>query len=75
MNGAVVSPAMDAVLTMCPSLPPASMRGRNARTPWMTPHRFTLMTHCQSARVCSCTAPMTATPALLQSTCAAPNAS
>ena len=75
MNCAVVRPAIDAVLTMCPSSPPASMRGRNSRTPWITPQRFTLMTHCQSARVCSCTAPITATPALLQSTWAAPNAS
>ena len=75
MNGAVVRPAIDAVLTMWPSSPPASMRGRKARTPWITPHRFTLMTHCQSASVCSCTAPITATPALLHSTCAAPKAS
>jgi hypothetical protein len=74
MNGAVVRPAMEAVLTICPSSPPASILGRNARTPWITPHRFTLMTHCQSARVCSCAAPITATPALLQTTWAAPNA-
>src|SRR5205823_13168451 len=64
MNGAVVRPAIDAVLTMCASSPPANIRGTNARTPWMTPHRFTSMTHCQSASECSCTAPMTATPAL-----------
>src|SRR5215472_13127147 len=72
MNGVVVRPAIDAVLTMCPASPPASMRGRKARTPWMTPQRFTLMTHCQSAIECSCTAPITSTPALLQSTWAAP---
>ncbi len=75
MNAEVVSPAIDAVFTTWPSSPPASIRGTNARTPWMTPHRFTSMTHFQSARVCSCTAPMTATPALLQRTWAAPNAS
>ena len=53
MNGAVVRPAMDEVLTMCASSPLASIRGTKARTPWMTPHRFTLMTHCQSASECS----------------------
>ena len=52
---AVVSPAIDAVLTMWPSSPPASMRGRKARTPWITPQRLTPITHCQSASVCSCT--------------------
>ena len=74
MNGAVVRPAIEAVLTMCPSSPPASMRGTKARTPWITPQRFTPITHCQSASECSWTAPITATPALLQTTWAAPKA-
>ena len=73
MNAEVVSPAIDAVLTKWPSSPPASIRGRNARTPWITPQRLTLITHCQSASVCSWTAPITATPALLHTTWAAPN--
>src|SRR5262249_36843128 len=73
MNGAVVSPAIDAVLTMWASSPPASMRGRKARTPWITPQRLTLMTQCQSASECSCAAPTPAPPALLHRTWAAPN--
>src|SRR5215468_4304588 len=74
MNGAVVSPAIDAVFTTCPSSPPASMRGRKTRTPWITPQRLTLITHCQSASVCSWMAPITATPALLHITWVAPKA-
>src|SRR5262245_16177628 len=74
MYGAVVSPAIDAVFTKWPSSPPAIMRGRNVRTPWITPQRLTLITHCQSASVCSWMAPMTATPALLHTMWAAPNA-
>src|SRR5207249_3585436 len=42
------SPAIDAVLTMCPGSFCAIMRGRNASSPWMTPQRFTPSTHCQS---------------------------
>ena len=52
----------------------ASMRGTKARTPWITPQRFTPITHCQSASVCSCDGAAPPTPALLQSTWTAPNA-
>ena len=37
---------MEAVFTMWPS-PWAVRMGRKARTPWMTPQRFTPNTHCQ----------------------------
>ena len=74
MNGAATSPASDAVFTMWPS-PWASSMGRNTRMPWMTPHRLTPSTHSQSAVVRSCISPPPPTPALLQTTWTAPNAS
>ena len=70
------SPATDAVLTMCPSSPPASMRGTKARTPCTTPIRLTPMIHCQSARLVSQAGTRSAgaaTPALLHNTCTPPN--
>src|SRR5882724_722079 len=51
------------------------MRGTNASTPWMTPQRLTPSTHCQSRCVAVSRPPQAATPALLQSTCTAPNVS
>src|SRR5437762_11903173 len=69
------SPAIDAVLTMCPGSFCAIMRGRNASSPWMTPQRFTPSTHCQSRCVAVSSPPQSATPALLQSTWTRPKAS
>src|SRR5438093_2123385 len=67
-----MSPAIEAVLTMCPSLFRAVIRGTNASMPWITPQRFTPSTHCQSRCVAVSSPPQTATPALLQRTCTAP---
>ena len=41
--------AIEATFTTCPSSPVARMRGTNARTPWITPHRFTSSTRCHSS--------------------------
>src|SRR6267378_1705906 len=60
---------------MCAGSPRAIMRGTKASTPWMTPQRLTPRTHCQSRCVAVSSAPHAATPALLQRTCTAPNAS
>src|SRR5258708_294328 len=67
---------MDAVLTTWPSSC-CSSNGTNDRTPCTTPQKFTPTTHCQSARLASQTeAPLvSATPALLHTTCTAPNVS
>ena len=52
MNGSPLArPASDDVLTMCAGCPWASSLGRNAWTPWTTPHRFTPSTHRQSSSV------------------------
>ena len=52
------------------------MIGRKVRTPWMTPQRFTPMIQFQSSSVFAQVGPHApATPALLQTTCTAPNAS
>src|SRR5690606_19983912 len=71
MLGGLSRPAMLAVLTMWPRqaaslLAAASIMGVNRRTPWITPHRFTPSTHCQSATVFSHTSPPEPTPALLK---------
>ena len=44
-------PATDAVFTMCPGSPWASMRGTKARMPWITPQRSTPTTQSQSSSV------------------------
>ena len=71
----MISPATEAVLTMWPS--PCSMkRGMKVRVPWMTPQRFTSMTHCHSRSDSSQGARVEPeTPALLQTTWAAPKRS
>ncbi len=68
-------PAIDAVLTMWPSVPWDSMMGTNTRRPWMTPHRLTPNTHSQSALVLSQGVTPAPTPALLNNRWTAPNAS
>ena len=60
---------------MWPSSPWRSRIGVKTRTPWMTPQRFTPSAQRQSCSVDSHTTPSGATPALLQTTCTAPNAS
>src|SRR5579875_1473748 len=75
MPGPERSPAIDAVLTTCPSSPCRSRIGTNVRMPWITPQRLTPRIHSQSASVTSQASPPTDTPALLQTTCTAPKAS
>ncbi len=67
-NGAPDRPATEEVLTMCPSVPWASIRGTNARMPWRMPHRLAPSTNSKSATGRSQMSPPTNTPALLQST-------
>src|SRR5207248_1293889 len=67
-----MSPAIEAVLTMCPPSPPAIIRGTNVSIPWITPQRLTPRTHCQSRCVARSSPPHAATPALLQRTWTAP---
>src|SRR5262245_8163148 len=58
---------------MCPSVSWSIMIGRNVRTPWMTPIRFTPSTQRQSSRVLlQLGNPLVPTPALLQTTWTAP---
>ena len=54
----------------------ASITGTNALMPWMTPHTLTASAHSQSRSSCSHIAPSAPAPmpALLQTTCTAPNA-
>ncbi len=68
-----MSPAMDAVFTTCPGCFWATMRGTKASTPWITPQRLTPIAHSQSLWVTASRPPQRATPALLQTTCTAPN--
>ena len=72
--GSAVRPAIDAVLTMCPS-PCSVMIGRNARTPWITPYRLIPSTQSHSVSGPVHALPLPATPALLHSTWAAPKRS
>ena len=75
LNGVVARPAIDTVFTTWPSVPAASMRGTNARTPCTMPMTFTPSVHSKSASVHSHIRPPWNTPALLHSTCTAPNVS
>src|SRR5438132_12565492 len=68
MNGAATRPATEAVFTMCASVCCIS-NGTQARTPWITPHRFTPITHSQVDSGTSHDKPPPPTPALLQKTC------
>ena len=61
------------MFTICFSPGCASILGRNASTPLITPQRFTPSTHSQSLRVRVSRPPITSTPALLQSTWQAPS--
>src|SRR5437588_3284479 len=72
MKGAATRPATDAVFTMCPSGWPIS-RGANVRTPWITPQRLTPITHSHVVSGTSHDNPPPPTPALLHTTCTAPN--
>src|SRR5579862_4344796 len=63
---------MLAVLTMWPS-PCSTRAGRKARTPWITPHRFTPSTHSQGSVGPNHGSDRLDTPALLHTTCTAPN--
>ena len=58
---------------MCPSSPEATMRGRKEATPCTTPCKFTPNTHIHSATESVACLPPPPTPALLHSTCTAPN--
>ena len=66
---------MEAVFTMCPPSRFCFRMGRNVCTPWMTPHRFTPSIQRQSSSVRSATGASGPMPALLQTTCTAPNVS
>ncbi|MCY1314523.1 hypothetical protein D9M70_651820 [compost metagenome] len=77
--GALTSPAIDAVLTMCPSYSgsfsaAASISGVKMRMPWMTLRRLTPSTHSQSCSLFSQISPPAPTPALLNSRWTVPNA-
>src|SRR6185436_2113907 len=67
-----MSPAIDAVLTMCPGTCWAIIRGTNVSMPWITPQRLTPTAHSQSRWVADSSPPQRATPALLHSTWTAP---
>src|SRR5579862_2796781 len=67
------SPATEAVFTMCPSCPSASIRGTKERTPCTTPMRLMSSVHFQSSIVAVQMGPATATPALLKTRWTAPN--
>src|SRR5213078_5147765 len=64
------------VLTTWPSSSCASITGTNALMPWMTPQTLTASAHSQSRASCSHIGPSAEgpMPALLQTTCTAPNA-
>src|ERR1035437_4277787 len=70
-------PFPEVVLTIQPSSPLATMVGTNALMPWITPQTFTASAHAQSLRSCSHMGPSAPAPmpALLHTTCTAPNAS
>ena len=55
--------------------PAVTIRGRNASTPWIGPHRSTSMIHRQSSWDISAIGPPTATPALPKTMSARPNQS
>src|SRR3990172_4326437 len=75
-TGPVIRPASEAVFTMCPSEPCRSITGTNVRTPWITPHRLTPITHSQSSAGTSHSVPLRGTtPALLHTMCTCPKAS
>src|SRR3954463_4307212 len=69
-------PLPEDVLMTCAGSPRAPIPGPNALMPWMTPHTFTAVAQPQSVRPYSHIAPSAPepTPALLHSTCTAPNA-
>ena len=68
------TPKTDEVLTRCPASC-SSSTGMNARTPFMTPSRFTPSTQSHSPGGHSHSGPCgPPTPALLHTTCTAPNA-
>ena len=75
MLGTGSRPPIEPVLTMCPPSALRSRIGRNVVTPWITPQRFTLISHRQSSRVAVRVGPAGPTPALLQTTCTAPKRS
>ena len=75
IRGGATSPAIEAVLTMCPPSGLARRIGRNTCTPWMTPYRFTPRIQCQSSMVRSLIAAIGPMPALLQTTCTVPYSS
>src|SRR5438876_1459938 len=75
-RGSERCPAIEAVLTTCPSVSCWSRMGTKVRMPWITPQRLTPSTHCQFSRVCCHERRKSPpTPALLQTTCTAPKAS
>src|SRR5215470_3741689 len=76
MNGADRSPAMEAVLTTCPSVSCFSISGTKVRMPCTTPHKLTPNPHSQFCNGWVQDGPKPPpTPALLQTICTAPNVS
>ncbi len=73
MNAGANKPATDAVLTMWPS-PCSISKGRKTRRPCSTLHRSTSITRFHSSTSNPATIPPPPTPALLHTTCTAPNA-
>ena len=71
--GVANSPATDTVLTMCPSVSCSIMRGTNSWMPCSTPHTFTPSSQAKSSSPRVHMWPPWKTPALLHSTCTAPN--
>ena len=69
------SPAIDAVLTICPPSACSTILGRNAWIPLITPYRLTPTTQSQSEGLISCALRIVTTPALLQITWAPPSSS
>src|SRR3954452_10686241 len=76
VGSGAMPPSPEEVLTMCPGVPAASIRGTKAWMPWNTPQTLTAKAHFQSLGSCSHIRPSAPepTPALLHSTCTAPKA-
>src|SRR6185312_11437012 len=71
--GPPTRPAPEAVLTIWPPSPCAAISGANVSTPCTTPRMLTAFCQSNSASLISPIGALTATPALLQTTCALPN--
>lgn len=68
-----MNPNPEHVFTTWHSISCSIIFGTKLRMPLMTPHRFTLRTHCQSFSVAVVKKHRVLTPALLNNRCTAPN--